>query len=299
MGGRNRRWPTKRHHDASSNPRPPPPYSGYSHVDNQCQVPLWEREFCSLVGGISWQRFCENKHFAYMYKEIEQWDDSGAFENFQNAKSRFWSHYHGQPSDIPYPNPDLYIDEVDHRCEVDPELVADLDKVRVPFEADNEPAVAANNRCAQNQSGNWDIYLEKPTPEVNKWEADNSASNAGWGASQEPLSSWNKISTGWGEALAEPGWGSSGNNHCPGNNWSSSHGVSSNNNTYYQDPGGTYGRKRNSGGGYSQQRNSKQRNQAESHHQRGRWQDHRDRGRHGERFLFDNRPNGQRAERGF
>lgn len=75
-------------------------------MDNQCQVPLWEREFCSLVGGISWQRFCENKHFAYMYKEIEQWDDSGAFENLQNAKSRFWSHYHGQPSDIPFPGPD-------------------------------------------------------------------------------------------------------------------------------------------------------------------------------------------------
>lgn len=267
-------------------------HAGYCHGDNECTVPLWEREFCSLVGNISWQRFCENKHFAYMYKEIEQWDDSAAFENFQNAKSRFWAHYHGQPSDTFFPDPDLYIDEVDHRCQVDPELVADLDKVGLPFEADDESAIASNNRCAQNQSGNWDIYLEK-SGEVNKWEEDNSRSNTGWGPNHEPLNGWSKISSGWGEALVQPSWGNSSNNQWPGNNWNSSHGASNN---AFQDPGSTCGRKRNSGG-YSQQRNNKQRNQAESYQRGSRWQDHR--GRHSERFPFDNRPNGQRAERGF
>ncbi|CAM0950321.1 unnamed protein product [Alopecurus aequalis] len=294
MGGRNRRWQTKRHHDGPSNPRPrprAPPYPGYDHENDQFPVPLWEREFCSYVGGISWQRFCENKHFAYMYKEIEQWDDSAAFENFQNVKSRFWSNYHGQPSNIPLPDPDLYVEKVDHRCEVDPELVAELDKVRLPFEADNEFAVAANNK-SQNPSGNWDVYLEKP---VNKWEEDNSRSNMGWGV---PLNSWNKTSSGWGDALVQPSWGSSSNNQSAANNWDSYHAAS--NNTF-QDPSNTYpdqrnayGRKRN-GGGYPQQRNNKSRNQGEDY-QRGRWQD---RGRNSERFPFDNRPNGQRAERGF
>lgn len=281
-------------------------------MDNQCPVPLWEREFCSYVGGISWPRFCENKYFSYIYKEIDQWDDSAAFENFQKAKSRFWSHYHGQPSDIPLPDPDLYIEKVDHRCEVDPELVADLEKVGLPFEADNESAIAANKK-SQNQSGNWDIYVEKPA-EVNKWEEDNSRSNTGWGVNPDPLNGWNKISSGWGDALVQPSWGSSGNN-CAADNWNSSHGASNNhsaannwssshgapNNAYqdpsstYQDPRSAYGRKRN-GGGYSQQRNSRSRHQAEDY-QRGRWQDHR--GRNSERFPFDNRPNGQRAERGF
>ncbi|XP_051189172.1 uncharacterized protein [Lolium perenne] len=317
MGGRNRRWHAKRYHGGSPNPPRAslpsyPGLPGYDHVDNQCPVPLWEREFCSYVGGISWPRFCENKYFSYIYKEIDQWDDSAAFENFQKAKSRFWSHYHGQPSDIPLPDPDLYIEKVDHRCEVDPELVADLEKVGLPFEADNESAIAANKK-SQNQSGNWDIYVEKPA-EVNKWEEDNSRSNTGWGVNPDPLNGWNKISSGWGDALVQPSWGSSGNN-CAADNWNSSHGASNNhsaannwssshgapNNAYqdpsstYQDPRSTYGRKRN-GGGYSQQRNSRSRHQAEDY-QRGRWQDHR--GRNSERFPFDNRPNGQRAERGF
>jgi len=149
-----------------------------------------------------------------MYKEVDQWDDSAAFENFQNAKSRFRSHYHGQPSDIPLPDPDLYIEKVDHRCEVDPELVADLEKVRLPFEADNEFAVGANKK-SQNQPGNWDVYVEKPA-EVNKWEEDNSRSNMGWGV---PLNSWNKISSGWGDALVQPSWGNSDNDHRAADNW--------------------------------------------------------------------------------
>ena len=107
-------------------------YAGHEH----CSVPLWEREFCSYVGNISWRRFCENKQYVSVYNNLEQWDDSGAFENFQNSKARFWAHYHGQPSDIPLPDPDVYIDKVDHCCKVDPELVADLDKVRLPFDSE-------------------------------------------------------------------------------------------------------------------------------------------------------------------
>lgn len=310
MGGRNRRWHnSKSHYDGPRRPPPPPPPPGPGHSDgnNQCPVPSWEREFCSHVGGISWKRFCENKQFSSIYKDIEQWDDSAAFENFQNAKSRFCAHYHGQSSDIPLPDPDMYIDRVDHSCEVDPELVAELDKVRLPFEADNVYAPAtgwdnteANNKCAPNQSGNWDIYLEKLS-ESNKWE-DSSRPNTGWGEKHDPLNKWSKDSSGWGDApvkplnqwsknssgwgaaLVNPSWGSSSNNYCPPNNWNSGHAN--------KDQWSTYGRKRNSGGGCSQQRNNKQRNQDEGNQQRGRWQDRR--GGNGERFPFDSRQNGQR-----
>ncbi|KAL6642219.1 hypothetical protein ACP70R_020400 [Stipagrostis hirtigluma subsp. patula] len=327
MGGWNRSWRVRRHHDGSHRPsRPPLPPPDYGN--NHCSVPLWEREFCSYVGNISWQRFCENKQYVSVYNNLEQWDDSGAFENFQNVKARFWANYHGQSSDIPLPDRDMYIDKVDQRCKVDPELIADLDTVRLPFDSDNNLAPAADlgnigaeNKCTQNQSGNWDIYVEKPA-EVNKWE-DNSRSNLSWGVKQDSfdewgnsntgwgalanpswhsssnnhcsLNSWNfskwgNSNTGWGDALVNPSWHNSSNNHCSSNNWNNFHGGSNNR---YQEPRNVSGRKRDRGG-YYRQRNRKQRNQAEDYQQ-----DHK--GRHNEWRPSHNRArgNGQGIDGGF
>ncbi|KAL6870649.1 hypothetical protein ACP4OV_014497 [Aristida adscensionis] len=270
MGGWNRR---RRHGGVPRRPaRPPPPPPDYGQ--GHCAVPLWEREFCSYVGGISWQRFCENKYYVSVYNSLDQWDDSGAFENFQNAKARFWANYHGQPSDIPLPDPDMYIDKVDHRGKVDPELVSDLDKVRLPFDSDNNLAPAsgwgdteADNKCTQNQSGNWDMYVEKPA-EVNKWE-NNSRSNLGWGVKHEPSNKWGDSTSGWGNVLADPSWQSWSNNHYSSNNWSNNfHGGANNR---YQ--GNISGRKRDRGGSY-QQRNWKQRNHPEDYHQDDRGRQH-------------------------
>jgi hypothetical protein len=238
-------------------------------------VPLWEREFCIYVGGISWHRFCDNKRYVCMYKNIEQWDDSEAFDNFKNAKARFWANYHGQPSDISLPDPDMYIDKVDHNSKIDPELIADLNMVRLPFEMDDELLPAdglgstdTDNKCQQkqNQSGNWDIYVEKPT-EVNKWEQD-SRSNMDWGTKHESWNEWSKNCSGWGSALADSSWGNwnNSNNHHSSNNRASFNGINRNR---YQDPSSISGRKRNSGG-YIQQRNSRQRNQIEGY-QGSRW----------------------------
>ena len=182
-------------------------------------VPLWEREFCTYVGNISWQRFCENKRYVLVFHDLEQWDDSGAFENFQNAKTRFWANYHGQHSDIPLPDPDMYIDKVNHRCRADPELVADLNKVRVPFEMDNSSGLAtgstnarADNKCTQNQCGNWDIYVEKPS-EVNRWDWEaNSKPDLSWGVKNESSSIWGNGNSGWGDALEKRNWRGSSTN---------------------------------------------------------------------------------------
>ncbi|XP_062202586.1 uncharacterized protein LOC133904945 [Phragmites australis] len=273
MGGwNNRPWQARRHHDRSRRPsRPPLPPPDYGH--EHCSVPLWEREFCSYVGDISWKRFCENKQYVEVYNNLEQWDDSAAFENFQNAKVRFWANYHGLPSDIPLPDPDMYIDKVDHRCKVDPELVADLDKERLPpFDSDNNlvPATEADKKCSQNQSGNWDIYVEKPA-QVNTLE-DNSRSNLSWGVKPESFNKWGNSNSGWGHALDNPSWRSSSNNWYSSNNRNNCDGGSNNR---YQDPSNISGRKRNSGG-HIQQRNNKQRSQVEGY-RRSSWQDHRGR----------------------
>jgi hypothetical protein len=57
------------------------------------------------------------------------WYDSGAFKNFEDAKERFRAKYYGEPFEDPVLDPNMYIDEVDHLCKVDPELVAELDKI--------------------------------------------------------------------------------------------------------------------------------------------------------------------------
>ncbi|KAJ1256329.1 hypothetical protein BS78_K047500 [Paspalum vaginatum] len=285
MGGWNRsRYVRRQPPDRSRRPPLPPPDYGQNH----CPVPLWEREFCSYVGNISWQRFCENKQYVWGYHNIEQWDDSGALENFQNAKARFWAYYHGRPSDIPLPDRDMFIDEVDHRCKVDPELVADLDKVQLPFDSDNNPAPAsagADSKCAQNGSGNWDIYIEKPA-EVNKWELEASLrpDAAAWGTKAEPSDRWDDTDAGWSAPLEKPGWrGWSKNRYSVGDR-------SNNDNRCSEEerrPSYASGRKRNGSAGcgwHSQQRSNKQRSQDEGLQQRrgsNSWQDHNGRDRWG------------------
>lgn len=299
MGGWNRSRYVTGHRDrsagASRPPRPPPPPD---YEDGHYPVPLWEREFCRHVGDITWERFYENKQYVGPFHKHEPWDDSEAFDCFQNAKARFWANYHGKPSDIPLlDDPDLYIDKVDHQCKLDPELVAELDSVGLPFEDDNSaPATGwanagADNKCTQNGSGNWDVFIEKPA-EVNKWDYEaNLAPNTTWGGQANvvtPEAVWggqssnkwgNNSNTSWGAPLEKPSWRDCSKNHYTPNNWNNFHGGPSNN-RYRQPEDPSYtsgsGRKRNGsggggggGGGYF----NKQRNQAEGQQQRsGSWQ---------------------------
>ncbi|KAG0519758.1 hypothetical protein BDA96_08G014200 [Sorghum bicolor] len=107
-----------------------PPLPRPDNGDTVRPVPLWEREFCRNAYDIPWQTFCEKKRFIkILFKNVMDWDDSGAHKNFLDAKERFRAKYFGEPYEDPVENPDLYIDEVDHHCEVNPELVAGLDKI--------------------------------------------------------------------------------------------------------------------------------------------------------------------------
>ncbi|KAG0519759.1 hypothetical protein BDA96_08G014300 [Sorghum bicolor] len=64
--------------------------------NNVHPVPLWEREFCRNAYDIPWETFCENKRFIGLYRNVMDWDDSGALENFEEAKERFRAQYFGE-----------------------------------------------------------------------------------------------------------------------------------------------------------------------------------------------------------
>ncbi|CAL4986971.1 unnamed protein product [Urochloa decumbens] len=234
MWGRNRSQHGRRQREGAWRPPLPPPDHGHKHYP----VPLWEREFCSNVGNISWQRFYETKRYVSIFNSLDHWDDSGAFENFQNAKARFWADYHRQPCDIPLPDPDLYIDMVDHHCNVDPELVADLDKLQLPINSDSCAVVptgwdddngGADNKCTQNKSGNWDIYVEKPAEVlVNGWDSwePSPGSNATWTGNNGSSNLGTKYNSGW------HSW--SNNQYASNNRNDQFYGGSNNNRRFHQ-----------------------------------------------------------------
>jgi hypothetical protein len=64
--------------------------------DNVHPVPLWEREFCRNAYDIPWETFCKNKRLIGLYRNVLDWDDSGALENFEEAKERFRAKYFGE-----------------------------------------------------------------------------------------------------------------------------------------------------------------------------------------------------------
>lgn len=92
-------------------------------------VPRWEKKFCSVVGGMPWKRFVENKRYVHLSKNVLDWDDSAGEEAFHNAKRRFWSELHHVPCrGLPSPpNPDSTAGPVDWDAPADPALYSDLD----------------------------------------------------------------------------------------------------------------------------------------------------------------------------
>ncbi|KAK3165714.1 hypothetical protein QOZ80_1AG0036770 [Eleusine coracana subsp. coracana] len=136
--------------------RPPRAHGGGGNVS----VPLWEKKFCTDACAIPWGKLCETKRLMSLYKSVVEWDDSAALEAFENAKARFCAEYHGQPCDIPLPDPNLYIDMVNPDERLDPELVADLERSR-------RTAPRKDNAAPDG----WDsfIFTDKPVP-VTGWD---------------------------------------------------------------------------------------------------------------------------------
>jgi len=94
-------------------------------------VPLWEKKFCAKVGLVPWQRLIEGKRFMFLHQKVINWDDSAVKEAFDNAKNRFWAEINSFPCDIPLPDPNIHIDDVDSTASVDPELYLDVENEAV------------------------------------------------------------------------------------------------------------------------------------------------------------------------
>jgi hypothetical protein len=197
-----------------------------------------------------------------MYKNILQWDDSGALESFQAARSRFNAEYIGEPCDNPLPDPDMYIDQVDHDCIIDPELIADMEKElvfpettkvrhRTATGTNGWDSIVCTDRVVpaagwgswgdsddkdkeKDNLNNWDIYVENKLVESTGW------GNNDW--FNDPWERGNKA-TGWGnnDISSFSAWGQKedANNDGWNNSW--------NNNSWYRrrnDANSRYGRKR-------------------------------------------------------
>lgn len=109
-------------------------YPGPGHSS----VPSWEMTFCASVCCVPWEKICAAKFSMPGYKTIADWDDLGALEAFNNAKARYWAEINGLPSDLPLPDPEMFIDKVDQNPYIDPELVVDLEKLPPPPRESND-----------------------------------------------------------------------------------------------------------------------------------------------------------------
>ncbi|KAL5546435.1 hypothetical protein UlMin_006122 [Ulmus minor] len=106
----------------SDNRRPPPT------TDWRSNVPSWERDFCYSVGLVHWGKIVEAKKYMHLnHMNIVKWNDSAGEEAFNNAKSQFWAKINGLPCDIPLPDPNKHIDEIDWNATIDPDLLLDLE----------------------------------------------------------------------------------------------------------------------------------------------------------------------------
>jgi hypothetical protein len=91
----------------------------------------------------------------YMHPNVVNWADSAVKEAFDNAKNRFWAEFNGFPCNIPLPDPNIYIDDVDWDATVDPELYLDIDKeaeARRHMEEKAEEPVILGSSLLLNQS---------------------------------------------------------------------------------------------------------------------------------------------------
>ncbi|CAK8543173.1 unnamed protein product [Lathyrus sativus] len=148
-------------------------------------VPSWENKFCATVGQVPWRRFLEGKRYMESHSDVMKWDDSAVKHAFHDAKNRFWAEINGYPCDIPLPDPDMYIDEVDWDASFDPELYLDLDReldaTRIMMEKSEQESeivdIPLNHVWEIIPTGWGDVDEEETKPQEPNFAAE------GWGSS--------------------------------------------------------------------------------------------------------------------
>ncbi|KAL8459989.1 hypothetical protein ACS0TY_031771 [Phlomoides rotata] len=76
---------------------------------------------------MDWNVFLQKKKHIHLHPKALEWNDIAAKEAFNNAKRRFWSQKHHFSCDVPLPDPNLYIYNIDWDSKIDIEL--DLDSI--------------------------------------------------------------------------------------------------------------------------------------------------------------------------
>ncbi|XP_050376521.1 uncharacterized protein LOC126793929 [Argentina anserina] len=74
----------------------------------------WEEQLYLSVGKELWEKLSDsNNKCIYLYQNVARWNDSAGREAFDNAKTRFLAKIKDVPRNVPSPDPDAYIDEID------------------------------------------------------------------------------------------------------------------------------------------------------------------------------------------
>jgi len=118
-------------------------------------VPLWEKKFCASIGSVPWRKLIEVKRYMCLHPNVVNWNDSAVKEAFNNAKSRFWAEINDIPCDIPLPDPNIYIDEIDWNSSVNTDLYLDVEReveARRNMEEKGEEVVIVGSSLLLDQS---------------------------------------------------------------------------------------------------------------------------------------------------
>ncbi|KAA8519146.1 hypothetical protein F0562_013380 [Nyssa sinensis] len=194
MGNWNRRWLRRKKYNQDAPASAPRPYRTELNPPGvwQSSVPSWEKKFCFLVGSIPWQKVVAAKKYMYCYDNVVNWNDSAGEDAFHKAKERFWADINHLPCDIPFPDPDMYIDEIDWNPDIDPELMLDLHREYFnPDERERDDKVDITDQKPHNSVSahtlEWDI--KNPGNGDNPWECSHVQ---GSGALEDVEQGWNQ-----------------------------------------------------------------------------------------------------------
>ncbi|XP_010545117.1 PREDICTED: uncharacterized protein LOC104817571 [Tarenaya hassleriana] len=200
---------------------------GYGEEDG---IPAWEKEFCELIGCVPWQKVVEANYFKSWYQgNVTTWNDAACEEAFQCVKKRFWSEISGLPCDIPLPDPDMFIDEIDWDSVIDPQLITDLELAY--FAAPDEGTVDLKTGCRDKNVGNSKMLPEQYNEETdlpkNTWEingrvdgrnlSESFTDNKFFMDSKNSLNPWEAKTSCRNEAAKDLTWGV-----CSGKGWGNS-----------------------------------------------------------------------------
>ncbi|XP_058756615.1 uncharacterized protein LOC131629832 [Vicia villosa] len=129
-----------------------------------------------------------DKRYMESHAKVMKWEDYAVKQAFYDAKFRYCAAINGYRWDIPLPDPDMYIDDVDWGASVDPELYLDLDREdearrNMIAKSEEESVILGIEGIEPTGWGDDDEEVTKPREpsygadennEINSWEENDS-----------------------------------------------------------------------------------------------------------------------------